>query len=385
VLFVDASTNLGQDNANFFWDTVNTRLGLGTATPSEQLELTGNIELATTTSTTTGVIEKNNVPFLHDFHHPTGGGAVPDGHNIFIGDAGNFTLGSTATNSNFASYNVGIGEDALASLTTGYRNISIGRRAGEDQTTPAGNIAIGYQALKDNITGTNNLAIGTSALQSATSSSNVAIGGNALLSLTSGGTNTAIGATALDAVTTTSYNTGIGFSALGQTTGTGNTAIGPNAGKNATASNYLTLIGRNAGDDLTIGAHANIIIGYDTGGGITTGDSNTIIMSSLSGLSTTLSDTLILGAGTPGEIRVYSDVNGNTAIGTDHTAPDTTLDVEGAITGRELSADPSDPDEGSYTMWMSDGTGSGDDGDLMVKITAGGSTKTITLIDFSAF
>ena len=35
-------------------------------------------------------------------------------------------------------------------------------------------------------------------------------------------------------------------------------------------------------------------------------------------------------------------------------------------------------------MWMSDGTGSGDDGDLMVKITAGGVTKTATLIDFSA-
>lgn len=51
---------------------------------------------------------------------------------------------------------------------------------------------------------------------------------------------------------------------------------------------------------------------------------------------------------------------------------------------QELSADPADPPEGTYTQWMSDGTGSGDDGDIMVKITAGGVTKTATLIDFSA-
>lgn len=50
----------------------------------------------------------------------------------------------------------------------------------------------------------------------------------------------------------------------------------------------------------------------------------------------------------------------------------------------ELSSDPSDPSEGQSVLWQSDGTGSGDDGDIMVKITAGGVTKTATLIDFSA-
>ena len=69
-------------------------------------------------------------------------------------------------------------------------------------------------------------------------------------------------------------------------------------------------------------------------------------------------------------------------LGTD--TPDTKLDVDGAITQRELSVDPSNPDEGSFVMWMSDGTGTGDDGDIIIKITAGGTTKTTTLIDFSA-
>lgn len=50
----------------------------------------------------------------------------------------------------------------------------------------------------------------------------------------------------------------------------------------------------------------------------------------------------------------------------------------------ELSTDPSDPPEGHSVIWQSNGTGAGDDGDIMIKITAGGSTKTGTLIDFSA-
>lgn len=49
----------------------------------------------------------------------------------------------------------------------------------------------------------------------------------------------------------------------------------------------------------------------------------------------------------------------------------------------ELSADPSDPAEGCSVIWQSDGTGTGDDGDIMIKITAGGVTKITTLVDFS--
>lgn len=48
------------------------------------------------------------------------------------------------------------------------------------------------------------------------------------------------------------------------------------------------------------------------------------------------------------------------------------------------SSDPVDPPVGEAIQWLSDGTGSGADGDLMAKITnAAGVTKTITLVDFS--
>ena len=50
----------------------------------------------------------------------------------------------------------------------------------------------------------------------------------------------------------------------------------------------------------------------------------------------------------------------------------------------ELAADPADPAEGKHIIWQSDGTGYGDDGDICIKITAGGVTKTGTLVDFSA-
>lgn len=49
----------------------------------------------------------------------------------------------------------------------------------------------------------------------------------------------------------------------------------------------------------------------------------------------------------------------------------------------EKNLDPEDPAEGHCVIWQSDGTDSGDDGDIMIKITAGGATKTGTLVDFS--
>lgn len=52
--------------------------------------------------------------------------------------------------------------------------------------------------------------------------------------------------------------------------------------------------------------------------------------------------------------------------------------------GYEKSSDPS-AITGGYVLWQSDGTGSGDDGDIMIRINDGSTTKTITLVDFSAF
>ena len=86
---------------------------------------------------------------------------------------------------------------------------------------------------------------------------------------------------------------------------------------------------------------------------------------------------------TAGANRMVINLSGNVGFGT--TGPDTKLDVNGAITFREVSSDPADPDEGSCVLFLTDGTGpAGDDGDVILKCTAGGSTKSSILFDHSA-
>ncbi len=89
-------------------------------------------------------------------------------------------------------------------------------------------------------------------------------------------------------------------------------------------------------------------------------------------------DGVFRGNGTKG-IKINSA--GNVGIGTE--TPSEKLHIEGAITQGNLSADPDDPDDGKTVQWVSDGTGAGDPGDVMMKINVGGTVKTITLVDYS--
>ncbi len=71
-------------------------------------------------------------------------------------------------------------------------------------------------------------------------------------------------------------------------------------------------------------------------------------------------------------------------VGTGHVKIPANFEAK-AIIQNALSADPDNPDPDQNVKWQSDGTGSGDDGDIMMKITdSGGTTKTTTLVDFSA-
>jgi len=85
---------------------------------------------------------------------------------------------------------------------------------------------------------------------------------------------------------------------------------------------------------------------------------------------------------TAGAERMIIDNSGNVGIRT--ASPATELHLNGSLTFTERSSDPTNPAEGNCVLWMSNGAGSGDDGDIIIKITAGGSTKTVTLVDFSA-
>jgi len=106
--------------------------------------------------------------------------------------------------------------------------------------------------------------------------------------------------------------------------------------------------------------------------------------------------TLTNGAAIIDQTEVPSDplsslnTNASGSLGIGIESPDETLHVygstklEGPLILSERAYDPDNPSEGNSVIWMSNGDGSGDDGDIMIKITAGGVTKTATLVDFSA-
>lgn len=94
------------------------------------------------------------------------------------------------------------------------------------------------------------------------------------------------------------------------------------------------------------------------------------------GSTTATADLLLHLVGTSILMDAVTDVN---LAGVAQILRATALGVE------DRATDPSNPSAGRMVLWQSDGTGSGDDGDIMVKITDSlGTTKTTTLIDFSA-
>jgi len=205
-------------------------VGIGTFTPTEQLEITGNFRLPVSTATT-GIIMSGASPFIHNFGTD----------NFFAGFlAGNLTM--------TGSSNTGVGAQALDSNTTGFNNTATGRFALFRNTTGASNVAAGQLALFSNTTGFDNTAVGTQALFSnTTATNNIAIGGEALFDNTIGLANTAVGIDALHNNTIGNANTAAGKNALlSNTTGNFNTALGTQADVSVGNLTNATAIGSNA-------------------------------------------------------------------------------------------------------------------------------------------
>ena len=213
-------------------------VGIGTTTPSQQLEITKNFQMPNTISTTTGELYKGGVRFLHNYGTD----------NLFIGaNSGNFsTVGyrnlalglETLQYNNYGYANVAIGAYALQKNVNGFQNIAIGQSALKKMIDGTSNIAIGANALSQSTDGSN-FAIGNYALANAvgttfvSGSNNLAIGNNSLRSNTSGYTNLAIGQNSLFSNIAGMQNVAIGFNALRYSTNSNNLAIGYNTAANA--------------------------------------------------------------------------------------------------------------------------------------------------------
>ncbi len=212
----------------------NGNVGINTTTPAQKLDIaSGNIKIDNTTGATPyGVIYKGSDRFIHDFNYGlNGGGITTAGQNTFIGiNAGNFSMGADATQTYHASYNTGIGQNALISNTTGYYNSAIGLNALRSNTTGASNAAIGVYALINNTTGYNNSAIGVYAGRyladgsvNETSNNSLFLGYDTRASVAGGSNEIVIGASAIGLGSNTVV---LGNSSITTTALRGNVGVG---------------------------------------------------------------------------------------------------------------------------------------------------------------
>ena len=190
-----------------------------------------------------GIIYKDGKRWLYDFNPAHNGTVQPYGYNTFLGvECGNLTIGSTATNVNESSHNVGIGYQCLNGITKGYQNVAIGYQTMKNATEANFSIAIGYLSLYSATTGNYNTAVGNNnSYLTTTGYSNTAVGSGALYNNDDGANLSAFGVGAVQANTSGLKNCGFGSSALGyNTTGSNNIAIGYQAGVYDKDTNALT-------------------------------------------------------------------------------------------------------------------------------------------------
>lgn len=200
------------------------------------------------------------------------------GGNPTLIDEGSFFAGGAGNTTLTGSSDVGIGLNALHSVTTGVNNAAVGEQALKSDTRGSNNVANGYTALYSNTSGYGNTAEGMAALyKNTTGYYNTANGLNTLYSNTTGFYNTANGYQALAANTTGGENTANGAGALGaNTTGTANMASGANALAANTTGSDNTASGDNALIFNTIGTE-NVANGWGAMFVNTTGSHNTAV------------------------------------------------------------------------------------------------------------
>src|SRR3989344_278660 len=280
-----------------------------------------------------------------------------------------FGTGVDGTGTTLSSGNVGIGTTTPGSKLTvaGDINLTGGIRFNTD--TFGSPMAIKYAA--------GNVVFGEYALNNLTDASvysNVALGDSAASNLVSGNSNVILGQRAGLSISTSSANVIIGSQAVGENEGgseigsavivgrnagynlEGNyfhTFIGSDAGYNVTNGSDNTLIGNRAGHTITTGA-ANIVLGSGSDTGITTGDNNVIIGNAIVGLSSSLSNNIILADGA-GNQRINVGSTGNVGIGT--TTPSSKLSIAGDIFATGAFRDSSNASGTAGMVLQTTGTG----------------------------
>ena len=320
--------------------------------------------------------------------------------NVFIGksvgqynDNGreNVGVGSEALSKNISGFwNVGLGRNALQNNTAGSRNIAIGYIALQQNTIGCRNIAIGSFALNHNTNGSWNIGIGADCLDHNTEGkNNVAVGFSSMYLNTTGEKNTSVGSRSLNNITTGGNNVAIGYSSgAGIKTGDGNMAIGYGSMSYLSSGSYNVAIGMNSlfytvggSQNVAIGQGAgdggsnnnirrNVFIGANTGAEISGTSERNVIVGFNSGNSlTTGNRNIIIGAYCEVGESVNDKLNIGDLITGDMTSNSKSVTINGRLAINDL---PTSTPSGANQLWNDNG---------VVRVNDGAEVKTIMTSD----
>lgn len=297
----------------------------------------------------------------------TTGSNIFTGNNEFNGGltsstdilVNNLTVGNGG--GNIAS-NIAIGNSALVSNTTAIGNTAVGAYTLVTyQTSGNGyNTAVGYASL-------NQLGLG-GGVGASTVNNNTAIGNQAASFLVLGTRNTVVGSFAMASANNVSRNTGLGrgvFSALNNNS-IYNSAIGHNALFTLqTGSNNVFVHGGSVTGEGIIEGNNNTVLGQDASLPATM-ESNTIIGRNITGLSSPLSNNVILADGA-GNIALQKNSSGGAII------IGSGIEVTGSATFSELTGSLGDF-SASISNRINNVSGSGGTVDTSSLATTGSNT-----------
>ena len=314
-VFKIASFSDSADFNRFVIRRDNGNIGIGNSSPTEKLEVTGNLK--TSGTITAGAITIPNTDGTPNQVLTTNGSgtlawATPS--NSASSLTGTLAVANGGTGSSVQNFvdltnnqniaggkyfanNISANEVSIGSPGTGSQNTMLGAASFGYASPGSNNTGLGFFTLASLNGGDDNTAVGTNAIRqggTANGSRNTAVGSVALSNGSgpndntalgyatlaggiSGSSNTAVGSLALQNNTTASYNVGVGFETLrSTTTGGSNTAVGRGAMYSNTSGDVNTAVGEYALVSNTNGRY-NTSVGVQAQEQNTTGQSNTAI------------------------------------------------------------------------------------------------------------
>jgi hypothetical protein len=280
----------------------NGRFGIGTITPTEVVDVVGNIKFS-------GALLPNNLPGTAGQVLTSAGPGLPPVWSA----SGNFVRTS-------ATDNLFVGT-ANGAVNTGSSNTFVGESSGQANTSGGQNTFVGTLAGSQNTTGLRNTFLGESAGLKNNNDFNTFLGQNAGRENVSGRANVAVGVNSMQANIAGIDQVVIGVNAMLLNTGTENTSIGGGSLRNIIASDRNTALGYHAGNAVTSGSfHTFLGESSDASAGLT---NSTAIGAKA---YVTQSNSMVLGS-----INGVNGATSNTNVGIGTSAPTEALHVVGNI------------------------------------------------------